>query len=83
MTITLPAPVARPRAGAGLLVRLQDLSGQGGTVRLPHPAVLCTADERDLQTLSDGVVELGPWQVMTLKMASQDLERSFTILVSP
>lgn len=75
--------VARPRQGAGLLVRLQDLSGQGGTVRLPHPAVLCTADERDLQTLSDGVVKLGPWQVITLKMASQDLERSFTILVSP
>ncbi|MGN9909204.1 hypothetical protein ACTMTJ_16800 [Phytohabitans sp. LJ34] len=65
------ATVAEPRTGEGLLVRIQDLGGRGGTVRLRHPATLCRADEHplaDLPAEEDGrvPVDLGPWQVVTL-----------------
>ncbi|MEO3744067.1 hypothetical protein [Plantactinospora sp. B5E13] len=71
------ATVATPRDGAGLLVRLQDLSGQPGRFRLRHPAgpggraVLCHADEREIterevDEAGEVVVELDAWQVVSL-----------------
>ncbi|MFC7110080.1 hypothetical protein ACFQQB_62615 [Nonomuraea rubra] len=63
------ATVAEPRDRTGLLVRLQDLSGQGGEIRPRHPGriVLCRADETEVGEL-DGSVRLGPWAVITLKL---------------
>ncbi|RZT79008.1 glycosyl hydrolase family 38 [Micromonospora violae] len=63
--------------GGGLLLRLQDLAGRAGRLRLRHPAgstgnaVLCHADEREITRLTpdqDGrlTVELTPWQVVSL-----------------
>lgn len=67
------ATVAEPRDRTGLLLRLQDLGGDGGTVRLPvaGPVVRCLADERELGPLplddsGAAVVELGPWQVVSV-----------------
>ena len=67
------ATVAESRDRAGLLLRLQDLSGDGGTVRLPvaGPVVRCYADEREDGPLprddsGAAVVELRPWQVVSV-----------------
>jgi hypothetical protein len=67
------ATVAEPRDRTGLLLRLQDLGGDGGTVRLPvaGPVVRCHADERELGPLpvddaGAAVVELRPWQVASV-----------------
>ncbi|MBB5787852.1 hypothetical protein [Jiangella mangrovi] len=67
------ATVAEPRDRAGLLLRLQDLAGDGGTVRLPvaGPVVRCHADEREAGPLpvddsGAAVVELRPWQVVSV-----------------
>lgn len=67
------ATVAEPRGRDGLLLRLQDLSGDGETVRLAvdGPVVRCHADERELGPLpvdhtGAAVVELRPWQVVSV-----------------
>ncbi|WP_116946788.1 glycoside hydrolase family 38 N-terminal domain-containing protein [Jiangella endophytica] len=67
------ATVAESRDRAGLLLRLQDLSGDGGTLRLPvaGPVVRCHADEREdaalpLDASGAAVVELRPWQVVSV-----------------
>ncbi|WP_165521873.1 hypothetical protein [Micromonospora zingiberis] len=71
------ATVATARDGHALLLRLQNLSGRAGRLRLPHPAgpdghaVRCHADERPIAPLTpdqDGrlPVPLGPWQVVSL-----------------
>ncbi|MGP4103864.1 glycoside hydrolase family 38 N-terminal domain-containing protein [Nonomuraea sp. KM90] len=66
------ATVAEPRDRTGLLVRLQDLSGHGGEVRLRHPGriVRCRADETELGEPPElgGTVRLDPWHVITLKL---------------
>ncbi|RIQ15902.1 hypothetical protein DY240_23400, partial [Jiangella rhizosphaerae] len=67
------ATVAEPRDRDGLLLRLQDLSGAGGTVRLPvaGPVVRCLADEREagpvpVDDSGAAAVELRPWQVVSV-----------------
>lgn len=67
------ATVAETRDRDGLLIRLQDLGGDGGPYTLPHSGgrvFRCHADERPLAELSvvDGTVpvEIGPWQVVSL-----------------
>ena len=80
---TVHATVARPRSGAGLLLRLQNLAGAAGTVHIRHPAgaagqaVRCHADERPLAPLHPGAdgrvaVDLGAWQVATLVLGGPD-----------
>jgi len=74
---TVHATVAQPRSGAGLLLRLQDLSGVDNTVHVRHPAgpggeaVRCRADERPVARLRPDAggrvaVDVGAWEVVTL-----------------
>ncbi len=67
------ATVAEARDRDGLLLRLQDLSGDGGTVRLPVAGrvVRCHADEREagpvpVDDSGAAVVDLRPWQVVSV-----------------
>ena len=73
----LVVTAAAARAADGILARVQDVGGQGGTARLAHPrlraAWLTTAVEDDLAELPvDGrrgvTVEVTPWSVVTLRL---------------
>ncbi|PZF82110.1 hypothetical protein [Jiangella anatolica] len=73
------ATVAESRDRSGLLLRLQDLGGDGGTVRLPAAggAVRCLADERETGPLpvddsGAPVVELRPWEVVSVLLRGQE-----------
>lgn len=61
------ATVAEPRDRDGLLLRLQDLTGNGAEVSLPPgTAVRCRADETPLHPLNGPAVALRPWEVVSL-----------------
>ncbi|MFB9660397.1 hypothetical protein ACFQS3_11570 [Glycomyces mayteni] len=61
------ATVAEPRDRDGLLIRLQDLTGNGADVPLPAgTAVRCRADETPLHPLDGPSVALRPWEVVSL-----------------